>query len=128
MFDIYSDMSDAQALERMYRTAGLVHGDLSEFNMLWSTCKPNAESSPAAQAQATSTTAAAAATTASASASVASAVEPVVASARTGRLYVIDVSQAVDYCHPLAWNFLLRDCQHVIAVCFASPPFANCLR
>lgn len=91
-----------QALDRMYSSAGLVHGDLSEFNMLWSTS--------------TSTSSRTSTSVASAPVPEEAAAAPVECGTRTGRIYVIDVSQAVDYCHPLAWNFLLRDCQHVIAV------------
>lgn len=35
-----------------------------------------------------------------------------------GRVWVIDVSQAVDLTHPQAYNFLYRDCGNISSVSF----------
>ncbi|GLH13830.1 Serine/threonine-protein kinase RIO3 [Gryllus bimaculatus] len=68
----FADLNDAfedvvNTMKRLYSDAGLVHGDLSEYNILW----------------------------------------------HNSKCWYIDVSQAVEKSHPLAFEFLLRDCQNV---------------
>lgn len=67
-----ADLEDAYdqvllVLKKLYRECGLVHADLSEYNMLW----------------------------------------------WHDKVWIIDVSQAVDITHPKALEFLHRDCSHV---------------
>lgn len=67
-----ADLEDAYSqviavLKKMYRECGLVHADLSEYNMLW----------------------------------------------WREKVWIIDVSQAVDITHPKAMEFLHRDCSNV---------------
>ncbi|KAL5013802.1 hypothetical protein ScPMuIL_008072 [Solemya velum] len=54
-------------MKTMYRDCGLVHADLSEYNMLWF----------------------------------------------EDQIWIIDVSQSVEFTHPLALNFLYRDCKNI---------------
>ncbi|KAK3773182.1 hypothetical protein RRG08_013766 [Elysia crispata] len=66
------DMQDAyeqtvKLMKRLYHACGLVHADLSEYNMLW----------------------------------------------HDGKVWVIDVSQAVEKENPHSNDFLLRDCQNI---------------
>ena len=101
-------------MRQMHHICGLVHGDLSEYNLLWHRDSAVVEAAADAAADAAAATAAAAAVAAgSLEAEATKKKKKKKKKKNKSHLYVIDVSQSVQHEHPRAMEFLRSDCQNM---------------
>jgi hypothetical protein len=95
------------AMHVMWNKCKLVHGDLSEYNILYCPAPPSpAPPSPAPTSTHSHAT-----------------VPPLPSSYHRGHVVIIDVSQSVEHEHPNALSFLRRDATNVNV--FTTPPLQS---